>query len=448
MLPLALIVYTILIGVVGKFMHNKRCKKFKSIQKELEAKAETDELTGVKNRYALNHFDFDSANITGAFYIDLDRFKAINDTMGHDVGDALLCAVVERVQFLLNPSDHIFRLGGDEFFILVTEPDSLSELEYKANKILLALQSPFLIHDRDLRIDASIGVVDRSAGGKNELLRASDIAMYSAKELGGMIQGWTKELVEQQVRREQIQIELQNVRNRYSSEFELYYQPIVKLKDPTIITNVEALLRWESSNLGWVSPGDFIPIAENSGEISRISYWVLKTAIQQIAAWNQRISISINVSPRDLEQSNFVYNLKKFCELANVEYQYVSLEITERAVTGNMKYYASVIRDLSALNVALKIDDFGTGDSSLKRLLDAPWNTVKIDRSLIPINSSDLARLNVCKAVAALCSDFGIETVAEGIETQEQYKVLLNIGITSGQGYYFARPMPASEMFK
>ena len=418
----------------------------KEAQAEMEFKAFTDELTGLQNRHAIKNISKLDDTFTGALYIDLDRFKLINDTLGHDVGDTVLKAVVERLKQILDSNDKAFRLGGDEFFILVSTPKTLNDIVHKSEKILDAIQRPFIIQDRELRIDASIGVVDRSAGDINEMMRAADIAMYAAKDKGGICQGWTKDLISRQVEKEKIQIELQNLRDRYNCEFELYYQPIVNLNNPKEIICVEALLRWESSNLGWVSPGDFIPIAEDLGEISRITSWVLKTAINQVALWGYKTHVSINVSPQDLEQSNFIANLKQFCKSASVPYNLISLEITERAVAGNLKYYEQVLSDLSHMDISLKIDDFGIGDSSLKRLLDAPWKTIKIDRSLIPTHDEDYARIQVCKALLSLCQDLHISIIAEGIETPLQRQILLTLGIEQAQGFLFHRPMSAKDI--
>lgn len=418
----------------------------KLAQTELERKAFKDELTGLNNRHAIHNINTLDECFTGALYIDLDRFKLINDTLGHDVGDIVLKFVVARLETLLDARDVAFRLGGDEFFILVTSPDTLEGIVQKSEQILEAIQRPFIIQDRELRIDASIGVVDRSAGNINEMMRAADIAMYRAKETGGICCGWTKALIDRQVEKEKIQIELQNLRDRYNCEFELYYQPIVNLNNPKEIICVEALLRWESSNLGWVSPGDFIPIAEDLGEISRITSWVLQHAINQVSEWGYKTHVSINVSPQDLEQSNFISNLKQYCKSDNVPYNLISLEITERAVAGNLKYYEQVLNDLSHMDISLKIDDFGIGDSSLKRLLDAPWKTIKIDRSLIPQSSLDIPRMQVCKALLSLCQDLNISIIAEGIETQIQHELLLSLGITQGQGFLFYNPMKADDI--
>jgi EAL domain-containing protein (putative c-di-GMP-specific phosphodiesterase class I) len=173
---------------------------------------------------------------------------------------------------------------------------------------------------------------------------------------------------------------------------------------------------------------------------------VIDNAIRQIAGWGQKIPISINVSPWDLEQSEFIANLRHACDRYNVSISKVSLEITERAVASNLKYYESVLAELSSLHVALKIDDFGTGDSSLRRLLDAPWDTVKIDRSLIPLEASDHARTNICRAIVGLCSDLNIQTIAEGIETEEQLQIIRELGVNGGQGFYFAKPVPPEEI--
>jgi diguanylate cyclase (GGDEF)-like protein len=440
----ALLIYFATILVI--FIELKNTKMLKKAKAELELKAFTDELTGLGNRRALNQLKTTPNSIKGAFYIDLDRFKLINNTLGHETGDIVLKTVSERIQSFLNKNDIAFRLGGDEFFILVTHPETLEDLILKASEILKEIQKPYLVSDRELRIDASIGVVDKSAGSITDLMKASDIAMYAAKEQGSICVGWTKELIDKQRKKSEIQLELQSLRDKYSREFELLYQPIVNLKDPSKIESVEALLRWRSGRLGNVNPIDFIPIAEDTGDISCITFWVLQTAIKQISKWEYTTPISINVSPRDLEQSNFIENLKQYCDQNYVNFNLISLEITERAVAGNLNYYNQVLQDLNKLNIALKIDDFGIGDSSLKRLLEAPWKFIKIDRTLIPKTLEDKSKLKVCRAIQNLSKDLGITVIAEGVETETQRMILIDLGIEQGQGFLFAKPLKPSEL--
>lgn len=443
-LQFALIVYCAMVLLI--FIELKNTRMMKKAKCEWELKAFTDELTGLGNRRALNQLKTTPNNIKGAFYIDLDRFKFINDTLGHETGDIVLKTVSQRIQSFLNKNDIAFRLGGDEFFILVTNPETLEDLILKASEILKEIQKPYLVSERELRIDASIGVVDKSAGTIHDMMKASDIAMYAAKEQGSICVGWTKELIDKQRNKSEIQLELQSLRDKYSHEFELLYQPIVNLKDPSKIESVEALLRWRSGRLGNVNPIDFIPIAEDTGDISCITAWVLQNAIKQISKWEYTTPISINVSPRDLEQSNFIKNLKQYCDQNYVSFNLISLEITERAVAGNLNYYNQVLQDLNKLNIALKIDDFGIGDSSLKRLLESPWKFIKIDRTLIPKTLEDKSKLKVCRAIQNLSKDLGITVIAEGVETETQRSILIDLGIEQGQGFLFSKPLKPSEL--
>lgn len=440
----ALIIYFSMILFL--FIELKHSRTLKKAKKELELKAFTDELTGLYNRRALNQIKTTPETIKGAFYIDLDRFKFINDTLGHETGDIVLKNVSQRIKTFLTKHDIAFRLGGDEFFILISEPESLDDLMVKARLILKEIQKPYLVAERELRIDASIGVVDTSAGGILDLVKAADIAMYAAKENGSLCVGWTKALIDKQRKKSEIQLELQSLRDKYSREFELLYQPIVNLKNPHQIESVEALLRWKSNRLGNVPPIDFIPIAEDTGDISCITSWVLQTAIKQIANWGYTTQISINVSPRDLEQSNFINNLKQYCDQNYVNFDLISLEITERAVAGNLNYYNQVIQDLNKLNIALKIDDFGIGDSSLKRLLESPWKFIKIDRTLIPKTLEDKSKLKVCRAIQHLSKDLGITVIAEGVETEVQRSILIDLGVEQGQGFLFSKPLKPDKL--
>lgn len=419
----------------------------KKAREKLEVKVRTDELTGVGNRYALQEIDIET--LAGAFYIDLDRFKTINDSLGHATGDLLLCAVVDRLRLLIiEKNEYIIRLGGDEFCVLVSQPDNIYLLTKRAELILSELQSPYWVNGRELRIDASIGIADTTPGDLSAVLMAADTAMYAAKRVGGVCVCWSQDLVVKQARRNQITLELLNVRNNYDEEFYLYYQPIVDLHNPKHIVRAEALIRWQSADLGFVSPGEFIPIAEDIGEITRLTKWVLESAAKQVASWDGKLGINVNVSPWDLEQTDFIGDLQRVCGQAGIPVSSLALEVTERAVSINLRYYKSVLSELAALPIALEIDDFGTGDSSLERLLDTPWTTIKIDRCLIPTDRNDHKRMKICRAVAALCRDFEIQSIAEGIETEDQFKIMKELGVNSGQGYYFFKPLSASELGK
>ncbi len=425
----------------------------KQAQAELYKRATTDLLTGTGNRNALaeqslNHF-------AGGFYVDLDRFKGINDTLGHSIGDALLKAVVDRIQATLESDDRLFRLGGDEFLILIgklSDPvlvrcSSVNHLSQRAQTLLQHIQQSYWINDREIRIDASIGVVDASVGSIEALVQAGDIAMYAAKKVGGRVVTWSPEMIAVEVRRESIERELCRIRDRYDQEFELHYQPIIDLDDPTQMIGVEALLRWNSAELGgWIAPSAFIPIAEKSGEIYRISRWVMHHAVMQAKHWNAKLKVSINVSPWDLEQEGFVHNLGTLCQQIDLPTSSISLEITERAIARDLYYYQKALRELSALNIALKIDDFGTGDSGLQRLLDARWESVKVDRSLVPTNGDDINRIRLCRSIIQLSKDMKLMTIIEGIETKEQLELMQSLGADAAQGFYIGRPVPESSI--
>ncbi|MEM6502465.1 MAG: EAL domain-containing protein [Cyanobacteria bacterium P01_C01_bin.89] len=416
----------------------------KAAEQNLQRMATTDALTKVGNRYALNEVNL--SDFGGGFYVDLDRFKTINDTLGHAIGDALLQDVVTRMQRFLGLDGMVFRLGGDEFLALVRTTGDMEALVARGREMLAEVQRPYCISSHEIRIDASIGVVDNRITDIDELLQAGDIAMYAAKEVGGRVQPWSTELMNCEARRSNIESELRNIRDRHEKEFQLHYQSIVSLKDVTTIVGAEALLRWESGPLGgWVPPGEFIPIAERSGEIYRISDWVLKAAADQVKEWHCAIPISVNVSPWDLEQESFVSRLIAKSKASGIDVSYLSLEITERAIATNLNYYVATLQELSSLQVSLKIDDFGAGESGLRRLLDAPWQAVKIDRSLVPVDGDDAERCLLCTSIVKLAKDLGITTIVEGIETEQQASIVRGMGADAAQGYFFSKPAPARD---
>ena len=428
---------------------------------KLERQAVTDELTGLSNRYALRGLDV--SQYAGTVCIDLDGFKAINDTFGHDVGDALLVSVAGRLREFASTDDLIVRLGGDEFSILVAGDFDLDRMIEIAEHLLEEIQYPYTIEERQLRIDASIGVVDRRAGDLQEQMRAADIAMFSAKEGGGGVAVWDKELIQKFVRRNQVRAELRRIRDRYSEEFVLYYQPIVDLNNTDRIIGTEALIRWPHSlELGVVSPGEFIPIAEG-GEINRITEWVIGTAAQQAAAWGERMPISVNVSPYDLIRPGFVERLYAACDRSGTDVSILSIEVTEREFAGSAKGFNEILSRVADANVIVRVDDFGIGSSGIARfreLYEALGSRfqVKIDRSFVPESEADENRAKICRSICSLCGEFGVETIAEGIEpvkpgrTQSDVdwvlQMLRDAGVKGGQGFYFGHPAPANEIDK
>lgn len=426
--------------------------KLKAAQTLLQRELETDPLTGCGSRVKLASLASNNYTPAGVIYLDLNRFKSVNDGLGHRAGDLLLCGVADRLQSRLNDCEWLFRPSGDEFAIVLESPRKPSELLDRARSIVAALDEPFWLDRHEVRIAAAAGVADASAGDLDDQLVAADRAMYSAKSHARghtRIEPWSPEQVEANRYRQRIGLELRRAVRSLdagTSEFELHYQPIVKL-ETTALIGYEALLRWRSPELGVVPPGVFIPIAEVGGEIYEISRWVMSEAIEQLKRWNCATEIAINLSPWDLERQGFRERMLTLCDRAGVPPSALSLEITERAVASDLSHFEKVLGELSDSRIRLAIDDFGTGDSGLLRVAQAiDWHEVKVDRSLLPANREDDRRQQICGGIVVLCDRLNIRTLAEGIETEEQAMLCRGLGFDHAQGYYFARPMPASEI--
>jgi diguanylate cyclase (GGDEF)-like protein len=419
---------------------------------QLEWQATHDYLTQAGNLVLFDRLQIQEPDrFSGLLSINLDRFKNINETLGHDIGDVLLQNIVERFQSLLKSGDVLVRTGADAFLILLETTEDSIDLDVTTQQFYAALRRPFLCRDREIQIDASIGFVDHHAGDLAQMRIAGDIAMQVAKSnpLGKRIVVWTQHLMEQVRDRQEIALDLeralQNL-NGDSTEFELYYQPIVRLDDPTQCYEVEALIRWVSPYLGFVSPGIFIPIAEQTGAIAQISDWVVEQSIIQASRWVNRLRIAVNVSPWDLEREGFAERIVSLCHQYDVMPSRIALEITERAVTDKQERFAITLKQLSSAGIRLKIDDFGTGDSGLGRILEGRWSEVKIDRSLLPESPRDLGRIAICRAIANLCHDLNIRSLAEGIETESQRLLLCELNIQDAQGFLFAKPMTEQHL--
>lgn len=416
---------------------------------QLEWQATHDYLTQAGNLVLFDRLQIEAADrFAGLLSVNLDRFKNVNETLGHSIGDVLLQQIVERFETLLNPGDILVRTGADAFLILLETPAEMILIEAVAQRFYGELRRPFVCLDREITIDASFGLADRSAGNLALMRIAGDIAMQVAKRnpLGKRIIVSTPALMAEVRDRQEIALDLERALLCLDREFELYYQPIVRLDDPTQCYEVEALLRWTSPNLGSVSPGLFIPIAEQTGAIAQLSDWVIERSIMQASRWSNRLRVAVNVSPWDLERDGFAERVIHLCRQYQVMPSRLALEITERAVTDQLERFSDTLKQLSLAGVRLKIDDFGTGDSGLGRILEGRWSEIKIDRSLLPESPRDLGRIAICRAIANLCHDLNIRSLAEGIETEAQRLLLCNLNIQDAQGYLFAKPMTEKHL--
>src|SRR6266568_3234606 len=364
-------------------------------------------------------------------FIDLDRFKNINDTLGHEAGDALLKEVGKRLKQSLRESDTVARLGGDEFVVLLEELADQKHVSVVAHKILTTLVKPFVTLGQEFRVTASIG-----------------ISTYRAKEEGkNNFQFYSKELNEHSFERLTMESSLRRALER--NEFELHYQPKVDLRTGRI-TGVEALLRWHHPDLGMVSPAQFIPMAEETGLIVPIGKWVLRTACRQHKAWQDqglpRLSVAVNLSARQFSDENLLQDITSIVKESGIDPVLLELEITESMLMNNVE---KAIRTLDALNemgIRLAIDDFGTGYSSLSTLKRFPINTIKVDRSFIRDLPGGVDDRAIAGAIIAMGQALGMTVIAEGVETKEQADYLRGQSCDEFQGFYFKKAMPADEL--
>jgi len=425
-------------------------------QAELERQANFDSLTGLANRNLLNDrlrrtiVRAERAGRLGAvLFLDLDRFKVINDSQGHVMGDRLLMEIGARLAQSVRGDDTVARTGGDEFVILLTDVARERDIAIVAQKLLGAVSSPVRIDGREFLISTSIGVsvFPKDGSDPETLLKHADVALYRAKESGrGSFAFFAAEMNERAVRYFNLENDLRGALER--EEFLLYYQPIISIADGTV-TGAEALLRWRRESGEIVSPADFIPVAEESGLIVPIGAWVVKTAAAQMRAWNgqngPQLEISVNLSARQFRDPGLVDTVREVLDLTGLEPRRLKLEITESAVMHNAEEAIAALRALKGLGVRLSVDDFGTGYSSLSYLKRLPIDDLKIDRSFVSDLPRDPDDVAITRAVISLAHSLELEVVAEGVETAGQRDFLRAEHCDRAQGYLFSKPVDAAS---
>jgi diguanylate cyclase (GGDEF)-like protein len=378
--------------------------------------------------------------------MDLNGFKAINDTFGNAAGDRLLIEVAERIRTSVRPSDTVARLGGDEFAVLL-EDAGVSEAARVADRILGRLRAPLAVEGRELYIDGRIGIAESPSGSvtADALLRDADAAMFAAKRGGkGRYEAYQPEFHVDVLKTLELSTDLRRAVEH--SEFLLHFQPIVTLKDARI-TGVEALVRWKRPDGRLVSPADFIPVAEETGLIVPIDEWVMQEACRQLRAWEKdlsagtSISISVNVSVQQLQDARLAGKVQETLRETGLDPARLTLEITETVLMQDTEATLAVLQELKALGVRLAIDDFGIGFSSLNYLRRLPVDVVKIDRSFVAGIASQSEEWTLARGIIKLVHGLGLETVAEGVERADQRAHLQALGCRLAQGYFFARPM-------
>jgi diguanylate cyclase (GGDEF)-like protein len=382
-------------------------------------------------------------------FVDVDRFKHINDSLGHAIGDRVLQSAAERLRACVRSSDTVSRQGGDEFVILLSEVKHAADAAVGADKILQALSAPYLIDQHDLRLTVSIGIVTYPGDGTDAetLLQNADFAMYHAKDSGrNNYQFFSPEMNVLAVDRQSLENDLHHAIER--QEFVLHYQPKMNLKTGAII-GVEALIRWRHPQRGLVPPSQFIPIAEECGFIVPIGRWVLREACGQARAWQdaglEPMRIAINISAVELRAKDFVEGVRAILMATGLEARYLELELTETFLMQDSKSTTQVLQALKDMGVQIALDDFGTGYSSLSYLKRFPIDTLKIDRSFVRDLTTDADDASIVSAVISMGESLHMRVVAEGVETQEQLAFLQAQRCPYGQGFYFSKPMEAEE---
>ena len=426
------------------------------IQIETVYLAQHDAVTNLPNRLVLKDRVSQAISLarrrktaTAVVFLDLDRFKYINDSLGHAIGDRLLQSVALRLVGSVRDSDTVTRQGGDEFVILLSEIAHSQDAAKSAKRILHSLTAPHLIGAHELHIDGSIGISVYPMDGEDAetLIKNADTAMYHAKENGrNNFQYFTAEMNVKVVARQSLEASLRRALER--EEFLLHYQPKVKLNTGEI-TSVEALIRWQHPDRGLVSPAEFVPIAEDSGLILPIGRWVLREACRQARAWQDAglppIPTAVNVSYAEFRKPSFVEGVQTTLKETGLEARYLELELTEGVLMDDAKFTASVLQELKGMGIRLAADDFGTGYSSLSYLREFPIDILKIDRSFINQITADCDGSTIVDAIISMGKSLKHVVVAEGIETQEQRAYLQAHHCQEGQGYLFSRPLPAAQ---
>jgi diguanylate cyclase (GGDEF)-like protein/PAS domain S-box-containing protein len=418
-------------------------------EEQLRHQAFHDPLTGLANRALFTDRVEHALVLRGGVavvFLDLDDFKAVNDSLGHLAGDALLQAVALRLTGALGPGDTIARLGGDEFAVLFEEAGPEVSAAHVAERVIAALQEPFDLDGREVFVTASIGIgVGEDA---EELLRSADVAMYRAKASGkAQYVVYAPKMDDDLVGRLELVADLR--RASIEEEFVLHYQPIVELESRRIV-GVEALVRWQHPARGLIQPADFVGLAEETGQIVDIGRWALQEACRQATSWRTQLgcdlSVSVNVSARQIRQSGLVDDVRAALAASDLAPDALTVEITESALVRRREEMTAILESVTGTGVRLALDDFGTGYSSLSLLRDLPVRTVKIDRSFVHAIDAGPAQRAFVQAIVDLAEALQLTVVAEGIERPIQAAALLRIGCVLGQGHHFSPPLPADAL--
>lgn len=431
---------------------NQEAAKRQVSEDKLRFLAYHDSLTGLLNRQGFRDClhqtleDFPVSDKEPALiFIDLNAFKAVNDTHGHQVGDKLLQAVGQRLSEVVGPDTPLARLGGDEFAAIVSHRDQPAFAMQVANRIVERFTSAFDVDGKQLSVGASCGVARASqfSTDLDGLVKAADLAMYHAKAAGtgGAVLFETRMLQEQEDRR-RLETDLRYAIQHY--QFEVFYQPLVDMKTRDIVS-FEALLRWPHQTRGMISPEIFIPLAEETGLITQLGAWALRQACEEAVTWPEHISIAVNLSPIQFKSPSLLPTLINVLATTGLSPKRLELEITETALLGTENNNVKILEAIRQLGVRVSMDDFGTGYSSLAYLQSFEFDKIKIDKRFTQSLAMSTSNSAIVDAIIKLGTQIGIATTAEGIETEEQFRSVESHGCTQGQGYLFSRPLTAKD---
>jgi diguanylate cyclase (GGDEF)-like protein len=428
----------------------------KSNEQGLITLAQYDNLTGLANRVLfrerLNRAMIRASrqeSLVALMFIDLDRFKNINDTLGHDAGDNLLKIVANRLSVCMRKGDTVARLGGDEFTVILEDINNVDDVATIAKKLMQSMQMPLELDGHEVFITPSMGITLYPLDdiSENNMLKNADTAMYQAKERGrNCFQFYTSGMNHRTIERLQLESKLRGALE--NDEFVLYYQPKMDFRTQKVI-GAEALIRWQHPELGMVPPADFIPLAEETGLIVPMGEWVLDEACRQVAIWREMgidsLRMAVNISARQFRETNIVQMILSTIKRANILASNMEIEITESLLMEDTEANNAILRELKSHGLHISMDDFGTGYSSLSYLRRLNVDTLKIDRSFVRDILTNHDDAVIAEAIIALGHGLRLNIVAEGVETEAQFKFLSLLHCDEAQGFYFSKPLPKDE---
>lgn len=429
----------------------------KLAEEKIHQMAYYDSLTGLPNRTLFfDRFNIAVANalrkkrMVAIYFLDLDNFKTINDTLGHSYGDKLITEVGLRLKEQMRKGDTIARLGGDEFIIMQSNVKDPGEVVHMASRMIESFQKPSIMEGREFYISASIGISVYPDDGLDiqTLMKNADVAMYKAKEIGkNNFQLYTESLNKRMLEKLNMENDLRKAIER--NELVIHYQPRIDMKTGQMVS-LEALLRWNHSKLGLLYPGKFIHLAEETGLIVPIGYWVFRTACMQLKKWrdtsNDYIKMSINISARQFQQENLLETIELIIHETGVNPEWLEIEFNENIAIRELEYTVETLRKLKKLGLGIVLDDFGTGYSSIMFLKRLPINIIKIDESFIKDMTEKSSEMLIIKALIALAHSLNLKVTAEGVETLDKYELLMRMGCDLAQGYLFSSPIEEDKV--